>query len=453
MESLKNLKVGVIGLAKSGLAAANFARSSGASVFVTESKQRAECAVFLKRLAKGVTAEFGAHSDRILESDIIVRSPGVPNNLRVLVQAKRSGIPVYSEIEFASRYISPREIIAITGTNGKTTTTSLVSDIFKTAGRKTVTAGNIGSPLADCVKKITPRTSVVLEVSSYQLEDVERFRPTISAILNITPDHIEHHKTMRGYIDAKARVFENQKKTDFCVLNYDDKKVRALKSLCGAKVIFFSAQRRLASGVFYSNGSIVVKLPFAGYSIALKLKIPGRHNIENALAAAAIAAAAGIKRGAIEKAINGFRGVEHRIEFTAAINGVEYINDSKATNVDSTLVALKAFEKPVWLILGGRDKGAPYRPLGSQIKKKVKAILLIGEAAAKIRKEFSGTAELLDAGDIDGALSLASRRAVKGDIVLLSPACASFDQFDNYEHRGRYFKNAVLKMKKRFEKK
>lgn len=442
---IKGLKIGVIGAARSGIAAANLADSLGAEVLLSEMRPKMECKNECSRIGVGIKKEFGGHSEMLLSQDIIIKSPGV-HGVRILETAKKKGIPVWSEVEFASRLINCRRIIAITGTNGKTTTTALTREIFKKAGQKTIVAGNIGAPLSLFAHRAGPNTNVVLEMSSYQLEDSPKFHPQICSILNITPDHLEHHHSMKKYVDSKARIFFNQTKKDFCILNYDDSACRRLAARCPAQVVFFSRKKMLDKGVFFRDGQIIIKLRNYDAELTYNLKIPGMHNIENALASATMAAAGGVKPEIIERTINAFKGVEHRIEFTAEIGGVEYFNDSKATNVDSTRVALESFSGSIWLILGGRDKGSSYAPLRRLIKEKVKGIFLIGEAADKIRKELSGTADYYDCGTLKSALEQAHKIAVPGDIVLLSPACASFDQFQDYEDRGRQFKQFVGKM-------
>jgi UDP-N-acetylmuramoylalanine--D-glutamate ligase len=439
-------KVGVIGLGRSGIAAANLAKSLGAQVLVSETRDKGKCVKELKLLKSGVDLEFGGHSSCLLASDYIIKSPGVPGHIALLQQAHRKKIPVWSEIEFAARLVKPKRTVAITGTNGKTTTTALAGEIFKKGG-KTVVAGNIGAPLASQAGKVDASTSVVLELSSYQLEDSPTFHPQIAAILNITPDHMEHHGTMKNYIRAKANIFKNQTDRDYCVLNYDDLPARRLAGSCPAKVLFFSRKTTLREGVSYTKGSITVAVGNQRYSLSAKVRLPGMHNIENVLAAVAMAAAARISPAIIEKVITTFKGVEHRIEFTAVVDGVEYFNDSKGTNVDSTRVALESFDRPVWLLLGGRDKGSPYAPLRELIEKKVRGILLIGEAAAKIKKELAGAAKFYECGTMAAALATARQLAQRGDIVLLSPACASFDQYKDYEDRGRQFKKLVHALK------
>jgi UDP-N-acetylmuramoylalanine--D-glutamate ligase len=439
-------KVGVIGLGRSGIAAANLAKQLGADVLVSESRAKEQSKNAVKLLKKGIKIEYGGHSSELLKSSVIIKSPGVHGDIPVIRKAKALGISIIGEIEFALKFIKSNKVIAITGTNGKTTTTTLVGEILKAAGIKTIVAGNIGYPPAAAVAKITSSSSLVLEISSYQLEDSPAFKPHISAILNITPDHLEHHGTMKNYIAAKQHIFENQAQGDYCVLNYEDKILKKIAAKCPAKIIYFSRSSKLKGGVYFSAGRLVSDISNNKFAIDLNLRIPGPHNIENALAAAAIAAAAGVKPEIIKKVLNSFKGVEHRIEFIGEISGVKYFNDSKGTNVDSTRVALESFNKNIWLILGGLDKGAPYTPLRGLINMKVKGVLLIGQASAKIKKGLAGSTKFYDCGTLARAVKLSSELAVNGDIVLLSPACASFDQFKDYEDRGRQFKKLVSKI-------
>ena len=285
-------------------------------------------------------------------------------------------------------------------------------------------------------------------MSSYQLENTPSLNPNVSVILNITPDHLEHHGSMKSYAGAKAQIFRGQTKKDFCILNYDDAACRRMAKRNPASTVFFSRRRVLRRGVFYYRGAIRARIGKINFEIKPKLKIPGNHNLENALAATAACAVSLIKPSAIAKGLSTFKGVEHRIEFVAELNGVRYVNDSKGTNVDSTRVALEAFCEPVWLIMGGKDKGAPYSPLIGLIKSGVKGIFLIGEAARKIRKQLKGSAPIYDCGMMANAVKKACILAAPGDVVLLSPACASFDQFADYEQRGKYFKKLVMNLKK-----
>ncbi|OGS20453.1 MAG: UDP-N-acetylmuramoylalanine--D-glutamate ligase [Elusimicrobia bacterium RIFOXYA2_FULL_39_19] len=442
-------KITVLGLGKTGVSIANYFAQKGAAVFVSDSGKTEVVKPNINKLNKSIKYETGSHTDKVLDCELIVRSPGIAHDLPVLIKARKKGIEVLSEIEVASRLIRPKVLIAITGTNGKTTTTTLVGEIFKNAGFKTVVAGNIGTPLIDFADKIDSKTAVVLEVSSYQLEDIEHFKPDISCILNITPDHLEHHKTMANYIKAKAKIFSNQDKNDCCILNYDDKYCRKLKNTCKASAVYFSLKKKTSNGIYCDRktNTVYVNAFSKKISFPVTLKIPGRHNIENALAALACGLGAGLKPGNIIKTLESFEGVEHRIEFVRDLNGVRYINDSKSTNVDSTYVALESFEKNIILIMGGRHKGAPYTPLKKLVKTKVKKLLLIGEAIKAIKKDLSGTADIIVSGDMGSALKYSKANAVKGDVVLLSPGCASFDQFKNYEHRGEVFKQLVNKLK------
>ncbi len=430
------MQVGVIGAGISGQAAAALLARKGARVLLSERDD-----LHLKP-QKNIEIETGGHSLRLLDSRLIIRSPGVPSHLPILEKALRERIPVWSELELASRFIRPKIAIAITGTNGKTTTTTLVGKLFETAGAALV-AGNIGTPLSACVDRIRSSTSVVLEASSYQLENIVSFHPGMSAILNITPDHLEHHGSMRAYIKAKARIFENQNRSDICVLNADDPNCRALAGECPAKVLFFSRKKALTEGIWHKDGRIYVAWGKTMALWNLRMRIPGPHNIENALAAAALAVAGGIPVDAIRKVLERFRGVEHRLEVVRSYHGARYINDSKATNVDSTRVALESFPGQVILIMGGQGKGSPYTPLKGLVKQRVKKIFLIGEDAGQIEHDLRGAAPAEQAGDMTRAVRRASQIAAEGDVVLLSPACASFDQYHDYEERGRHFKSLV----------
>ena len=441
--SLKRKKVGVLGAGRSGVAAAVTAYRKGASVLVSESQPKEKLKAALSSLPKGITVEVGGHSDALLSMDMVIRSPGIPGDIPIIKKLKKKKIPIISELQFACQLIAPRRIIAITGTNGKTTTTTLMGLMCKNAGWNTVVAGNIGTPLSALVDTIKHTTTVVLEVSSYQLEDIKTFHPQVCSVLNITEDHIEHHHSMARYAAAKARIFENQRRGDCCIMNYDNLPTRALARRVPGNVVYFSRKKTLSSGVWYNEGTITVRQGNTRASFVPDLKIPGMHNVENALAATAMAVVAGIPVAVIEKTLRTFRGVEHRIELVRTLDGVCYFNDSKGTNVDSTKVALESFKGPLWLIAGGRDKGFPYTPLKKLVKEKVKAILLIGEAAQKIRRDLSGFAPMVDVKDMAHAVAYAQAHARRGEVVLLSPACASFDQFKNYEERGRVFKRLV----------
>ncbi|MCL2799125.1 MAG: UDP-N-acetylmuramoyl-L-alanine--D-glutamate ligase [Endomicrobia bacterium] len=431
-------KIGVLGLGKSGVSAANLAIKLGYGVFASDSNKKKEIA----GLNKKVKTEFGGHTGEILNSDIIIKSPGIHSDISVLKEAKKRKTKVISELEFSLSNSKYKKIIAITGTNGKTTVTDLTSKIIKAAYKDSIVAGNIGFPLSDKSLKTTKNTYITTELSSYQLEDTPCFSPDISVLLNITPDHLEHHKTMSKYIKAKENIFINQKPKDYAVINFDDKICRKIASKTAARIVFFS-KGKLKKGVYYDNGSFVISLGKKKIAVNPKINIVGMHNIENILASVAASYCAGVKPAIIERVISNYKGVEHRIEFVKKINGADYYNDSKSTNVDSTRVALESFGGNILLIMGGLDKGAPYLPLKNLLKERVKGVFLIGSASEKIKKELGGFAAFYNCGDINKALNKVYSVAKSGDTVLLSPACASFDQFSNFEERGRVFKELV----------
>ena len=440
----KDIKISVLGLGKSGIGCANLAVSKGYSVFASDSgKKRTHEKM---NLNKKVSVEFGKHSEKVLDGDIIIKSPGLPKELDILKQAVKREIPVFSELDFALNFAKPKKIIAVTGTNGKTTTTTLIYEIIKKAYKNTFVAGNIGFAISDVVKKLNNKSILVLELSSYQLEDSPLFRPDISVSMNIAPDHLKHHHTMANYVKAKSNIFINQQNKDYAIYNYNDKYLKKSIVKTKAKIFEFNNDKT-RNGIFYKDGTVYIKKSEkTAAKFSPKINIVGRHNIDNILAAAAAAYLSGIKVSVINKVISNFKGVEHRIEFVKEINGVKYYNDSKATNVDSTKVALESFDKNIQLILGGQDKGSPYKPIFNLIKKKVKNIFLIGEATDIIKKELKGSAPMIECGTLNNAIKKIYSSAQKGDIVLFSPACASFDQFNDFEHRGREFKKAIYNL-------
>ncbi|MCL2334488.1 MAG: UDP-N-acetylmuramoyl-L-alanine--D-glutamate ligase [Endomicrobia bacterium] len=433
-------KIGVLGLGKSGVAAANLAVKLGYDVFASDSGKQRE----IPELNKKVRTEFGGHTNEILNSDVIIKSPGIHSEIPVLRKAAKRKIEVISELAFSLRNSKCKKIVAITGTNGKTTTTDLIGKIIKASYKDSIVTGNIGFPLADKALKTSKNTVITMELSSYQLEDTPDFRPDVSVLLNITPDHLEHHKTMARYIKAKENIFANQRPGDYAVINFDDTICRRIASKTKAKKIFFS-KKPLKNGAYYDSGKIFMHIGSSKVCIKPKINIPGMHNIENILAASAASFCAGVKPAVIERVISSYKGVEHRIEFTRSIDGADYYNDSKSTNVDSTRVALEAFKGNILLIMGGLDKGAPYTPLANLVRERVKKIFLIGSASDKIKRDLAG-ADFVDSGDIEKAVKDAHQSANEGDTVLLSPACASFDQFKNFEERGKVFKELVNKL-------
>jgi UDP-N-acetylmuramoylalanine--D-glutamate ligase len=443
---LSNKRVLVVGLGRSGVASALFLKSRGARVTVSDSKTedqlRNEIPVLLDN---GIAVETGGHGDRTFQNqDLIVVSPGVPVDAPPLVQARAMGEPVIGEIELASEFL-PGPIVAITGSNGKTTTTTLVGEILSRSGKKTLVGGNIGNPAISLVAKATPEAAIVLEVSSFQLETIHTFCPKVAVVLNVTPDHLDRHRTFQAYVDAKARIFENQQPEDFAVLNADDPTCVDLATRTRAQVFWFSRKRQMQQGTSVQHGQIVSRRGASDEPVMPISEVPlkGAHNVENILAAICAAQLMGCDVASIRAAVTAFKAVEHRLEFVAKVNGVDYYNDSKATNVDATIKALESFPGNIHLILGGKDKGSDYTLLNNLLRERVKCAYTIGAAADKIQSQIRGTTEIIPAGTIEAAIMRASASAIAGDIVLLAPACASFDQFQNYEHRGRIFKELV----------
>ena len=447
---LRNKRVLVVGLARTGVATALFCAARGAKVSATDTRTELEIGEAVAKLrAAGVALEFGGHQEKtFLDQDLIVPSPGVPADAPLLQTARSKGITIWSEIELAYRFLNGR-MIGITGSNGKTTTTSLVEHVLRTAGMPTILAGNIGTPLIGCVEASRDNTWTVVELSSFQLELIETFRPAIGVFLNLTPDHLDRHRSMETYGAAKARIFENQTSEDAAVLNADDP-LTTRYAPSRPQVYWFSRKQRVAQGAYVRGADIVFRRDGAEETILKLTDIPlaGSHNVENVLAGVAAARLAGASAAAIAKGVRSFAGVEHRLEFVAEIGGVRYYNDSKATNVDATLKALDAFPGRILVILGGKDKGSDYTVLQKPLREKAILALLIGAAAEKIEKQIEGSVALEGAGTLERALEIASHAARPGDVVLLAPACASFDQFQDYEHRGRVFKDLVRQLEK-----
>ncbi len=438
----------VVGLGKSGAAAALFLRQRGARVTVSDTKTEDELREQIPQLLDaGVTVETGGHGERTFRGqDLIVVSPGVPVETPQLRQARELGIPIIGEIELASRFLRGH-LVAITGSNGKTTTTALTGKIIARGGRPALVGGNIGTPAVTLAAESTPGSFVVLEVSSFQLETIRTFHPQVAVVLNITPDHLDRHNTFQAYVDAKARIFENQGETDYTVLNADDPACTGLAGRTRARVVWFSRSREVEHGAWVKDGTIVFRDQGSDREImpASATRLKGAHNLENVLAAVCVGMLTQIEPGCIRRAVEEFKAVEHRLEYVTTIRGVEYYNDSKATNVDATLKALESFAGNIHLILGGKDKGSDYSVLNPLLRERVKRVYTIGAAAGKIESQVSGAA-LEPAGTLDVAVRKAAAAAVPGDVVLLAPACASFDQFQNYEQRGRAFKQVVLEL-------
>jgi len=379
--------------------------------------------------------------------DMIVLSPGVPYDLPIFSTPREQGIPVIGEVELAS-YFLKGPVIGITGSNGKTTTTALTGHIIAHCGIPCQVGGNIGRAVTSIVESSSDRQWNVLELSSFQLETIHRFRAQIACCLNVTPDHLDRHHTFEAYAAAKARLFETQQEGDHAVLNRDDATCRSYAARTKATVAWFSARENVAAGVSASSDT----LAFNGHPFMSRkqIRLRGEHNVQNAMAAALMAHLAGAPLDQIGPAIEQFPGVEHRIEFVRALDGVEYYNDSKATNVDAAIKAVEAFPRGLWLILGGKDKQSDYAPLRPVLAERAKAVLLIGApppyphaAAPRIKEALAGSIEMVECGTLGNAIEYARGHAAAGDIVLLAPACASFDQFRNFEHRGDVFKQLV----------
>ena len=444
---LNGKRVLVVGLGRSGVASALFLKSRGARVTVSDAKSedqlRKEIPALLDR---GIAVETGGHGERTFQNqDLIVVSPGVPVDAEPITQARALGQDILGEIELAAEFLQG-QIVAITGSNGKTTTTTLTGEILSAGGLKTLVGGNIGTPAISLVPQATPETVTVLEVSSFQLETIRHFRPKIAVVLNVTPDHLDRHRTFTAYVDAKARVFDNQQAEDFAVLNLDDVTCVELAGRTRAQVFWFSRKREVEQGAFVRKGEVVFRRAGSEQEVTPASEIPlkGSHNLENVLAAACAGALMGCEARKIGDAIRNFKAVEHRLEYVATVRGVEYYNDSKATNVDATIKALESFPANVHLILGGKDKGSDYTVLNDLLRERVKCVYTIGAAAEKIQPQIKGATAIVRAGTVESAVKQAAASARPGDVVLLAPACASFDQFQNYEHRGRVFKELVL---------
>lgn len=449
----KDKRVLVIGLARSGMAVARALTEKGAKVTAADIKDRNKVAREVLELERAgiITITGGYPTVKKGQYDVIIPSPGVPLSIPPLQAALAQGIPVWSEIELASRLIKGI-LVAVTGTNGKTTTTALIGQVFKDFGVPVVVAGNIGIPLVQEADNITPQHVAVVEVSSFQLETTVSFCPHIAVILNLTPDHLDRHKTFEHYVQAKARIFRNQDQNDYTILNYDDPEVRKLAEQTPGRVIFFSCEHILKEGVYLHNQEIVVKHDRLDQSVcpAASVAIKGKHNLENAMAAVASAIVLGVSPQSVAHTLATFPGVAHRLELVREINGVQFINDSKGTNPDASIKALEAYDRPIVLIAGGYNKGSEFSHLAQVIKRKVKSLVLIGETAHKLAQAVTevGFTDFYYAADFPEAVNKAYGLAQPGQIVLLSPACASWDMFDNYEQRGEKFKELVHELAK-----
>lgn len=502
---VKDKNVTVVGLARSGIGAANLLTELGADVTVTDIKKEDELKDFIPKLRPSVRLVLGTHHEDIfLSSDMLVISPGVPLTITPISNAKVRGVPIIGELELAYQiatygsYNPPIPpllggtggLLAVTGANGKSTATALLDFMMKKGGFETIIGGNIGNALTEEILKIVKSQKsgvspppippllrggfeggcslnsglnssldfIVAEVSSFQLESIKDFRPKVATILNITPDHLDRYHSIKEYSDAKARIFENQNEDDFLVLNWDDPETikvasEKLKVKSEKPKIFYFSRRKEVNGIYFKNGMVYCNLPDLPYAScpmplirADEIKIKGVHNLENAMAASAMALLADCPIKAVIDSLREFPGLEHRLEFVKELNGVKYFNDSKGTNVGAVIKSLESFKEPVILIAGGRDKAGDFSILRHLVRERVKAVVLIGEAGEKIKRALGDLAETVMAKDLREAVNISRNMALKGDIVLLSPACASFDMFANFEDRGMQFKKIVMEM-------
>ena len=451
--NLKSKKILLIGLAKTGVSTIKYLDKLGAKIILNDIKDKNELKNILNEISdlKNVEYILGYHPENIDDIDMVIVSPGVPLDLPFILKIKEKNIELIGEVELAYRLSNNPIFIGITGTNGKTTTTSLVGEIFKTAKFDTYTVGNIGNPVIDTVDITDENSVLVTELSSFQLESIDKFKPKVSAILNFTEDHMNRHHTMENYISAKSNIFKNQDEKDFCILNYDDEMVRELEDKIKAKVIFFSRKKELKEGIYLDkDDNIVINIDKKITLLNKKeLSLPGNHNLENAMAAIAISYVLNVDLDVIKNILKSFASVSHRQEFVRDINNITFINDSKGTNPDSTIKAIESYNRPIVLIAGGKDKGSKFDELLDIAKNKVRALVLMGETSHIIEKcaREKGFKHIYIVNDMKEAVKTSYDIAIKDDIVLLSPACASWDMYKSFEVRGDDFKNNVNNLK------
>ncbi len=446
--------IGIIGAARSGVSAALLLKRYNANVFVSESRDAELVLESIQLLeANGIEYETGGNTDRVFRNrDYIVVSPGVPATAPIIRQIEERGIPIISEIELGF-WMCDGQIVAITGSNGKTTTTTLTGEIFKHSGKTAFVAGNIGSPFCDICTQVPKDGWAVLEISSFQLERCFEFRPDIAVVLNLTPDHLDRYKDFASYAEMKMRISENQDKNDALIVNHDDAYLMSLSAATQSKKYYFSLSDRVSPGAYVdqerlwldSNGNARKLMDVANISL------PGPHNLANCAAAAVTAVVAGVDEDAIRDVLSSFEGVKHRLEDCGEIGKVKFVNDSKATNVDSVWYALQSVQGKLVIIMGGRDKGGDFTRLRGLVSEHVAAVVLIGEASDKIEKAFEELVPMHRVGNMNEAVRLAHSMAMPGNTVLLSPGCASFDMYRDYEHRGRAFKEAIAGLRKEIE--
>jgi len=444
---LSNKKVLVVGSGKTGISSARFCLEKGACVTLNDQQEHITAPQDL--LDRGLRLVAGGHdSETFASHDLIVISPGVSVMIAPVVEALARGIEVVSEIELACRFLQA-PLIAVTGTNGKTTTTSLIGALFQAAGKKVFVGGNIGTPLIDCCLTGEQYDYVVAEISSFQLEAIREFRPAISVLLNVTDDHLDRHDGFAAYLAAKARIFENQRASDIAILSADDAAVASLAPSIRAEVFYFSQSRPFENGAWH-DGLFHFLRAKDRRSLSLDARgahLQGSHNIENMLAAGSVGFLCGLPAEVLRETLISFKGLAHRMEFVTELRGVKFFNDSKGTNVGAVVKSLESLDGPIILIAGGKDKGGSYQPLAGLLKNKGKALVVLGEARERIAAELGRVVPTVIADSLDAAVTEAFNRAAPGDTVLFSPACASFDMFSSYAHRGRCFVDSVIKLK------
>ena len=442
-------RVSVIGAVRSGVGAAKLVKKTGGVPFVSDVAMESKIKSSVSLLKENeIEYETDVHSEKVYQCDLMVVSPGVPSDAPVLKEAQKREIRVISELEFASRFCKGK-IVAITGTNGKTTTTSLCGHLFNVCGHKTYAAGNIGLAFSEIATDVKEDEFVALEVSSFQLDLIDKFKPNVAMILNITPDHLNRYENkFENYVESKFRIFKNQDENDYLILNKDDQTTERYLKNHKSKSFYFSLNKEIDNGCHLNNEQIIFNResqPEFSFPIN-EMLIRGEHNIANAMAVTNTAKIFGFDNEKIREGLRTFKGVEHRLELVREINGVKYVNDSKATNVDSVWYALKSFNGPLFLILGGQDKGNDYDRVKDLVEEKVKKIYAIGSSAEKVYNYFHNIVKVELKISLEDVVNNVSKEARNGEVVLLSPACASFDMFDNYEHRGKVFKEAVNKL-------
>ena len=452
--NVKNKKVSVLGGGLSGISVSKLLKNKGASVFLSEindtEMKRKELSLLEN---ENIKYELGSHSnEKILDADIIIISPGISPNIKVIKEAEKRDIPVYGDLEAASWYCRSK-IIAVTGTNGKSTTVSLLGELFTTQGIKNVVAGNIGRPFSGIVDSITKEDIVVLEVSSYQLEKIKDFHPYISVLLNVSFDHMDRYTNFNDYVKTKVKITQNQNKNEYCIFNYDDIYIRKYCEYLDKTVLPISMEKTFRNGAYLENSRLIFSKNDKSEELieTSEILLKGNHNVYNCLAAISAAKICNIDNSKITESLKMFRGLEHRFEFIDSVRGVNFINDSKATNVDSVYYALKSLKSNVILLAGGRDKEGDLFKLNNLIRERVKTIILFGEAAARMKKDWEALSPCFIVDNFEDAVKKSWSVSEEGDTILLSPACSSFDMFKNFEVRGETFKELVKRIKLSYE--